>query len=335
VWRVLHSPSRNTFGIGVITEGGRILADERVIYAPPPGKGIIPHEARQHHERFASRVLCDALRKSKLKLENVDVIAYSAGPGLPPPLLFTANFASKLSQELGKPLVPVNHPVAHLEIAKLTTGATDPIFLYLSGGNTQVIAYVEGRYRVFGETLDIPCGNALDVVARAMGLPMPGGPEIERLAKKGKYVELPYVVKGMDVSFTGIATAAIRLYEKGVAREDIAYSMQETCFAMLTEVAERAMAHTGKEECLVTGGVAANQRLREMVATMCEERGANAYFVPPEYSGDNGVMIAWVGILTYRHCRPLPSIRDRILPKWRVDAVPICWTSKPIPLSRV
>ncbi|RLC32823.1 UGMP family protein, partial [Candidatus Shapirobacteria bacterium] len=135
------------------------------------------------------------------------------------------------------------------------------------------------------------------------------------------------VVKGMDVSFSGIATAAIKLLKKGVPKEDVAYSLQETCFAMLVEVTERALAHTGKEEVLLVGGVAANKRLQAMMQIMCKERGAKFYVVPKKYSGDNGLMIAWTGLLTYKYCKPLPEVKDKILPKWRIDQVPICWTS--------
>lgn len=310
----------HTLGIGIV-EGGKILADARSLYKPELGKGIIPHEAKQHHQSHADSVLEQALEGAKIGMEDVDAIAYSAGPGLPPCLLFTFSYASQLAKRFQKPLIPVNHCCAHLEIAKLTTGCKDPIFLYLSGGNTQVIAYVGGRYRVFGETCDVAVGNCLDVVARSLGLA--GGAELEKLALQGKYVKLPYCVKGMDVSFSGIITAALKLCKKGVARTDIAYSLQETCFAMLTEVAERALAHVGKLECLVTGGVAANRRLRQMISCMCEEREAKAYFVPPEYAGDNGVMIAWLGLLQFKTgC--VPKLQD-FLPNWRVDQLDACW----------
>lgn len=270
---------------------------------------------------MADALLKNALNKWQSGFEKIDIIAYSAGPGIPPSLVFTADFATELSKQHQKPLIPVNHPCAHLEIGRLTTGAKDPIYLYLSGGNTQVIAYVEGRFRIFGETQDITVGNLLDVVAREIGLPMPGGPEIEKLAERGNYVELPYSIKGMDVSFTGPATAATRLFKKGVKKEDIAHSLQETCFAMLTEVSERAMAHTGKEEILLVGGVAANKRLQEMVKAMCKERGARMHVVPFGYAADNPVMIAWTGLLSYKH-KKIPKIKDKILPKWRIDQVP-------------
>jgi universal protein Kae1 len=308
----------HTFGIGIVNDRGEILSDEKDVYRPVIGKGIIPQEAAEHHRKVSENILEKALKKSELKIEDVDLIAYAAGPGLPPCLLAGANFAINLSKKHKKTLVPVNHCLAHVEIGKLFTKTVDPIFVYLSGGNTQIIAFVEGVYRIFGETMDIPMGNCLDIVAREMGLEMPGGTAIENLAKKGKYSELPYVVKGMDVSFSGIGTAAIQLFRKGVAKEDVAFSLQETSFAMLTEVAERAVAHTGKKELLLVGGVAANIRLQEMMRNMCEERGGKMYVVPNQYSGDNGVMIAWTGLLAYKN-KKIVKIKDKFLPTWRID----------------
>lgn len=316
--------SAHTLGIGIVTDNGDVLADTRAVYVPPFGSGIVPSDAANFLKQNANKVLENALNLSKLQIKNVDVIAYTAGAGMPPCLLVGANLALELAKKYKKPIRKVCHQVAHLEIGKLTTKAQDPIFVYLSGGNTQLIAYLERKYRIFGETLDIPIGNCLDVVARKMGLPMPGGPEIEKLAKNGKYIELPYVVKGMDTSFSGIATAAINLLKKGVPKEDIAYSLQETCFSMLTEVTERALAHTGKEEVLLVGGVAANKRLQEMMKKMCEERNAKFFVVKPEYAADNGVMTAWTGILAYGS-EWKPEFKDKIKANWRIDEVEITW----------
>jgi N6-L-threonylcarbamoyladenine synthase len=201
------------------------------------------------------------------------------------------------------------------------TQSKDPVVLYLSGGNTQVIAYTEGRYRVFGETQDIPIGNALDNLARGLQLEMPGGPKIESLAKNGKYLELPYVVKGMDLSFAGLTTEAVKRFEKGEKAEDVAFSFQETCFAMLVEVTERAIAHTDKEEVLLVGGVAANKRLQEMLTIMTEERGAKFLVVPQEYAGDCGINIAWTGILAHQKGFDIPVEKSHINQKWRIDEV--------------
>ena len=261
------------------------------------------------------------MEKANLKINDIDIIAFSQGPGLPQCLRVGAVFARALALKYKKSLVPVNHCIAHVEIGKLTTQSKDPVVLYLSGGNTQVIAHVEGKYRIFGETQDIPIGNALDNLARDLNLEMPGGPRIESLAKNGKYIELPYVVKGMDLSFAGLTTEAIKRFEKGAKPEDVAYSFQETCFAMLVEVTERAVAHTDKEEVMLVGGVAANKRLQEMLRIMCEERGAKFLVVPQEYAGDCGINIAWTGILAYQKGYKIPIENSQIKQKWRIDEI--------------
>lgn len=317
--------SAHTFGIGIVNDEGRILANEKSVYVPPLGSGIIPTDAANFHKQNTKKVLELALSKSKLKMENINIISYVAGAGLPPCLLVGTNFATKLFKKYKKPLIPVCHQLAHLEIGKLTTSSKDPVFLYLSGGNTQIIAFAGGKYRIFGETEDIPIGNALDTFARVIGIEPPYGPNFDKVAEKGKiYVDLPYVVKGMDLSFAGILTAAIKKFKQGLSKEDIAYSLQETCFAMLAEVTERALAHTEKREVLLVGGVAANKRLQEMIKTMCEERGANLYIVPDEFSGDQGVMIAWTGILAYKS-KWKPDFKDKIISKWRTDEVDVTW----------
>jgi len=306
----------HTFGIGIV-DNKKIIANEKSVDIPKKGFGIIPKEAAQHHAETAVEVL----RKVLDKINDVDMIAFSTGPGLPQCLRVGAVFARALALKYNKPLVPVNHCIAHIEIGKLMTEAKDPVVLYLSGGNTQVIAYIEGRYRIFGEAQDVPIGNAIDMIARDLGLEMPGGPKIEELAKGGKYIDLPYVIKGMDLSFSGLVTEAIKRYKNGAKAEDIAFSFQETCFAMLTEVTERAVAHTDKEEVLLVGGVAANKRLQEMLAIMTKERGAKFFVVPQEYSGDCGASIAVTGILAHQKGYEIPIEKSQIKQKWRIDEV--------------
>ncbi len=305
----------HTFGIGIVSSDGKIILEERDMFVPKKGSGFVPNDLADHHNRVAATLL------KKVDMKNIDIVSFSRGPGIPNALMVGSSVARYISGKYGKPIVGVNHAVAHIEIGKLMTGCRDPVVVYLSGGNTQIIAYTEGRYRVFGESEDIPVGNALDVFAREIGLKTPGGPDVERLAKRGRYVELPYVVKGMDLSFTGILTDAVRKRKAGVKTEDLCYSMQETCFAMLTEVAERALAHIGKNELLLVGGVAANKRLQEMVGAMCEDRSAKCFVVPARYAGDNGANIAWAGLLARKS-------RERstgIIQNWRADQVEAGW----------
>jgi N6-L-threonylcarbamoyladenine synthase/protein kinase Bud32 len=224
--------------------------------------------------------------------------------------------------------VGVNHCVAHVEIGKLVTRTEDPVTLYVSGGNTIVTAFDEGRYRIFGETLDIAIGNMLDVFAREMGLQHPGGAKIERLAKEGKkFVPLPYTVKGMDLSYSGLLTAALSK-KKDCRIEELCYSLQEVAFSMLAEVTERAVAHTGKKEVLLTGGVARNKRLQEMLQVISSEHDAVFYVVPENLAGDNGAMIAWTGLLAYKCGETLSIEESFVRPKWRLDEVDIPWIKK-------
>lgn len=254
-------------------------------------------------------------------MNDINLIAFASGPGLPPCLLVGKKFVEKLVSKTKAISLGVQHGIGHIELAKFLTGAKDFVVTFLSGGHTSVLAHIGGRFRTLGETEDISVGSALDKFGRAVGLDHPGGPKIERLAKKGKnFIQLPYVVKGIDLSFSGIVTQATKLYKQGHQLEDLCYSLQEVCFSMITEVTERAMAHTGKAECLLTGGVAANKRLREMLDIMCKERNAKLFVVPLEYSGDCGAQIAVAGLKAYKygHANKFLDINS----KWRIDEVP-------------
>lgn len=315
----------HTIGVGIVNTEGELLGDARETYEPEEG-GIMPRKAADFIAKNSKKVLKEALEKAELELKDIDGFAYSRGPGLGACLRISSSIARYLSLKHDKPLLGVNHCIAHIEIAKLLTEAEDPVVLYCSGGNTQVIALAGGRYRVFGETLDIAVGNCLDSVARTMDLKHPGGPKLEKLAKKSdNYIELPYIVKGMDLSFTGLSTACKKKYKEGESKEDIAYSLQETAFAMLTEVTERAMAHTEKDEVIVTGGVAANSRFKEMIEIMAEERNADFYTVPKKYSGDNGTMIAWTGALMLEAGVETKFEESEMDQKFRTDEVKVKW----------
>ncbi len=317
----------HSFGAGIVTSKGDILANEISTYLPITG-GIHPREAAQHHSAVASQVLQSALLKAGIAGEELDVIAFSQGPGLGPCLRTTAVVARALSTLFDIPLVGVNHCLAHVEIGRLLTGTKDPITLYVSGGNTIVSAFADKRYRVFGETIDIPIGNALDMFGREAGLQHPGGPKVEVLARKGKkLVELPYIVKGMDLSFSGLVTAAIRkLKEEKEQLEDVCFSLQEYAFSMLVEVTERAIAHTQKKELLLTGGVAQNKRLQEMLGEVAKDQEVAFFTVPKEVAGDNGAMIAWTGILLYKYGKIIDVEKSLVDPKWRLEAVEIPWS---------
>ncbi len=317
----------HTFGISIMDDNAKLYSNEKASLTTKTG-GIVPAKASEHHMKRFDTVLEDSLKKAGLRLKDIDIIAFSQSPGLGHTLRIGANLARALSILLKKPLVGVNHCIAHLEIGRaLFPDCRDPVLLYASGANTQVISYEAGKYRIFGETLDNGIGNFLDNFARALGLGFPGGPKIYELSTKGKnYVELPYVVKGMDVSFGGILTNLKQKIEsKRYTKEDLAFSAQETVFAMLCEVSERAMAHCGKEELLLGGGVACNKRLQQMAKQMCRDRDARCYVPNRQFLVDNAAMIAWLGLLTYKSGITTELEVSQIRPYERTDDVIVNW----------
>ncbi len=300
------------------------MANVKDSYTTKKG-GIVPVEAAKHHERIYQSVIDSALHNADISLDDVSLISYSRGPGLGPCLRVGLNVAKELARKVRVPIVPVNHCCAHLSIGNLTTGAKDPVLLYVSGANTQVIAYEGGKYRIFGETLDQGVGNFLDAFARYVGIGFPGAPKLYELSLKSKnLIELPYVVKGMDVSVSGLLTNLKQKFDsKKYMIEDLAYSAQETVFAMLLEVSERAMAHCKKNELLLGGGVACNKRLQEMAKIMCKERDAKCFIPPNEVLIDNGLMISWQGILEKKNAVKID--KANIFPYERTDDVVVNW----------
>ncbi len=315
----------HTVGVGIVDEACRVRANVWDMVKPERG-GIHPREAANHHAETVVPLIAKAMEAAGVKFDDLDVVAFSQGPGLGPCLRTVATAARAMALTLKVPIVGVNHCVAHIEIGRGLTGCKDPALLYVSGGNTQVIAFARGRYRVFGETLDIGIGNMLDKFGREAGLPFPGGPRLEKLALDGKkLLPLPYSVKGMDVALSGMLTAALALRRSGESLEDIAFSIQETAFAMLTEVTERAMAHVGKDEVLLGGGVARNKRLKEMVGRMAADRGARMFVPPGDLCIDNGAMIAWTGLLMHRAGVRMGLEDTLIDQRFRTDEVAVTW----------
>src|SRR5919112_1410075 len=273
----------HTFGCSIVDSRGKILSDTREVYKAPEGSGIHPREASRHHMEVSPDILKNALKSANVTMKKIDIIAYSAGPGLGPCLRVGAVIARALAAFYNKPLVPVNHALGHIELGAMITGASDPLVLLVSGGHTMLVAFSEKRWRVFGETLDITIGQLIDQFGRAIGFASPCGGRIEQLASQSSqnYLRLPYVVKGNDVSLSGLLTAAIKLASEPTnALSDICYSMQETAFAMITESVERAISFTGKREAMIVGGVAANRRLVEMLGSASERFDAKLFSCP-------------------------------------------------------
>ena len=332
---------RRQVAVGIVRADGEILSNPRKTYITPPGTGFLPKETAEHHQREVLGVARAALEEAGVAPEDLTCLAYTKGPGMGGPLVATAVAARALALLWRKPLVPVNHCVGHIEMGRVVTGAQNPVVLYVSGGNTQVIAYCDQRYRIFGETIDIAVGNCLDRFARAVGLsndPSPGYNielEARKAAGAGRLIDFPYVVKGMDVSFSGLLSfaegAAREMLAEGTAtREELCYSLQETIFAMLVEVTERAMAHCGAPDVLIVGGVGCNLRLQEMMGEMAKERGGHLYATDARYCIDNGAMIAYAGLCQLQgnaRCgEEIPPISETtVTQRFRTDDVLVTW----------
>ncbi len=316
----------HTFSVSVVSSEGEILSNAKQVYKAPEGSGIHPFKASQSHIAAAPRVLREAVDASGVALGDLDAVAYSMGPGLGPCLRVGAVTARTLAASLGLPLVPVNHAVGHIELGCLLTGAADPVVLLVSGGHTMIIAFSGGRWRVLGESLDLTLGQLIDQFGRHHGLASPSGRAVEEAAStSSNYVKLPYSVKGNDVSFSGLLTAAKSSLDGGGRFSDVSYSIQETAFAMVAEVTERALAFTGKKEVMIVGGVAANRRLSSMITKMAGRHSAQVLTVPLEYSGDCGAQIAWTGWLAHGSSISVPVAESRVQQSWRLDKVDIPW----------
>jgi N6-L-threonylcarbamoyladenine synthase len=318
----------HTFGCSVVDSRGDVLSDARDVYKAPEGSGIHPREASRHHMEASPDILKNALKSANVTMKDIDIVGYSAGPGLGPCLRVGAVIARTVAGFYKKPLVPVNHALGHIELGAMLTGTSDPLVLLVSGGHTMILAFSHSRWRVFGETLDITVGQLLDQFGRALGFASPCGNRIEQLASKsaGKYLQLPYIIKGNDVSFSGLLTASVKLASCNTELADTCYSLQETAFAMLAEAVERALSFTSKKEMMIVGGVAANKRLAQMLESVCSRQDAKLFVCPIKFAGDNGAQIAWTALQEYLATKMNVRVEESTVQQsWRLDTVHVSW----------
>jgi N6-L-threonylcarbamoyladenine synthase len=291
--------------------------------------GVVPELASRDHVRKTLPLIRAVLAESALELQQIEGIAYTAGPGLIGALLVGASLGRALAYALGIPAVGVHHMEGHLLSPMLEP--EPPAFpfmaLLVSGGHT-LLADVQGlgRYRILGESLDDAAGEAFDKTAKLMGLGYPGGPAISRAAERGQAdrYRFPRPMTdrpGLDFSFSGLKTAVAlaageRPDEQKIA--DIAAGLEAAVVDTLAIKCERALAETGHAQLVVAGGVSANRRLRARLQTLADNRGVRVFFPRPEFSTDNGAMIAYAG------CRRLLAGQREGLPftarpRWRIE----------------
>jgi N6-L-threonylcarbamoyladenine synthase len=271
--------------------------------------GVVPELASRDHIRRLLPLVKETLAQARTAKESIDGVAYTAGPGLIGALLVGAGFARALAYAWGKPAIGIHHLEGHLLAPLLEARAPQFPFLALlvSGGHTQLVDVGGlGRYRILGESLDDAAGEAFDKTAKLLGLPYPGGAELAALAESGhsgRYAfPRPMLDRpGLDMSFSGLKTAAlVALRGRSLDqqdRADVARAFQDAVVETLAEKCRRALSLTGHRRLVVAGGVGANRRLRERLAEIVQERGAELYFPRAQYCTDNGAMIALAGCL--------------------------------------
>ncbi len=317
--------SAHTLGIGIV-ENGKVLANAKAMF-PISDKGIIPMKVADFHAKNVYKLMQNALTSANMTENDIEAIGYTKGPGIGPCLDVARVAAVSFSLIHNVPIFPVNHAVAHVEIAKAQSNFSNPLALYVSGGNSQIVALSGDKkrhYHVYGETFDIGIGNMLDSFAKAIGLKPAWGSSVAKLAENGRYIPMPYTVKGMDFTFTGLLTNAIKLAASHNKR-DVAFSLQETAFSMVCEAVERALMLLGSKELVVAGGVAQSSRLKEMLASVAKEHLVKFGFASDEYNADNGAMIAYVAEKMMHSGMHFSASQCTVNQKYRIDKVDIKW----------
>jgi N6-L-threonylcarbamoyladenine synthase len=271
--------------------------------------GVVPELASRDHVRRLLPLVREALAEAQSDKTSIDGIAYTAGPGLIGALLVAEGFATALAVGWGKPALGIHHLEGHLLAALLERRRPAFPFLALlvSGGHTQLVDVAAlGRYRILGETLDDAAGEAFDKTAKLLGLPYPGGAALAMLGESGRSGEFvfprPMLDRpGLDFSFSGLKTAALVALRgrelSDSVRADVARGFEEAVIETLAEKCRRALQQTGHRRLVVAGGVGANRRLRERLATIVRDSNAELYFPRAEFCTDNGAMIALAGCM--------------------------------------
>lgn len=267
--------------------------------------GVVPELASRDHVRKLIPLLEQLLQQTGVTKQQINAIAYTRGPGLMGALMTGALFGRTLAYALNIPAIGVHHMEGHLLAPLLSSNPPQFPFvaLLVSGGHTQLMAaYGIGQYELLGESIDDAAGEAFDKVAKMMGLPYPGGPNIAKLALQGdpKSFDLPRPLmhQALDFSFSGMKTAVLTRYNKvkGQGREaDLAASFQEAMVDTLVKKAIRALKHTGLKRLVIAGGVSANQLLRERLESDLKKIKSEVYYAEPALCTDNGAMIAFAG----------------------------------------
>ncbi len=297
--------------------------------------GVVPELAARSHIEKIDWITEKAIKESNIKLEDIDAIASTAGPGLIVCLTVGLSFGKTLALSLNKPFIAVNHLEGHALSPKLNSKLEYPyLLLLISGGHSQYLS-VEGlgKYKRLGTTIDDALGEAFDKTAKILGVEFPGGPQIEILASKGNSnrYELPKPILhrgGCNLSFAGLKTAILRI-SKSIKTEqdkyDLAASFQKTIEKILLKKTKIAFEEFQKRNSknktnnfVIAGGVAANKKIRDMLINLCKEEDFNSVFPKKELCGDNAAMIAMVGLEKFKQ-KKFDQLDHPAIPRWSLD----------------
>lgn len=297
--------------------------------------GVVPELASRAHQKHIIPVVDAAMKRAGVKASQLHAVAYTRGPGLLGSLLVGSSFAKSMAQALDIPAIPIHHMKAHVLAHFIDTGADKPEFpficLTVSGGHTQLLR-VDGYddFHVLGETLDDAAGEAFDKAAKYLGLPYPGGPEIDRLAELGDPRAHSFtkpVVDGFNFSFSGLKTGIVQYVDKNRRRDpnfiasnlaDLCASIRRTIVEMLTEQLLRVTADQGIDRVAIAGGVSANRGLRRRLRALADDQGWSLHIPPFEYCTDNGAMIAIAGYYQYLDDRR-GTLHDAARARWKMS----------------
>ncbi|RWR01421.1 UGMP family protein [[Pantoea] beijingensis] len=295
--------------------------------------GVVPELASRDHVRKTVPLIQAALKEAGLTAQDIDGVAYTAGPGLVGALLVGATIGRSLAFAWDVPAVPVHHMEGHLLAPMLEDNPPDFPFvaLLVSGGHTQLISVTGiGEYHLLGESVDDAAGEAFDKTAKLLGLDYPGGPMLSKMAQQGTIGRFifprPMTDRpGMDFSFSGLKTFAANTIRENddseQTRADIARAFEDAVVDTLSIKCRRALEHTGFKRLVIAGGVSANRTLRAKLAEMMQARGGEVFYARPEFCTDNGAMIAYAGMIRLKGgCCGELSVTVR--PRWPLAELP-------------
>ena len=296
--------------------------------------GVVPELAARSHVEKIDRIVQKAINDSGIKIEEIDAVASTAGPGLIVCLSVGLSFGKALANILNKPFIAINHLEGHALSPKLDSELDYPyLLLLISGGHSQYLSVKNlSKYKRLGTTIDDAVGEAFDKTGKLLGIEFPGGPQIEVLAEKGnenKY-ELPkpiYNKGGCNLSFAGLKTAVLKIAKKITTNQekfDLAASFQKTVVEILYKKTKNAFKefekqiNPEKKKFVIAGGVAANKEIRKKLVSLCKEEGYKPFFTPIEFCGDNAAMIAMVGLEKFK-LKQFNKLDYPAKPRWALD----------------